>query len=80
MTCTARRPVSRLRWFDLHLSRTSGLETDRNRERVAMYWTATKCRRASASLERQEAIEEAPSPARGDRQGCTECRRFPLRV
>ena len=31
--------------------------------------------------ERQEAIEEAPmSRARGEPQGCTECRRFPLRA
>ena len=37
-------------------------------------------RRVCASLERQEAIEEAPRRARGEPQGCTERRRFPLRA
>ena len=35
---------------------------------------------ATFVAERQEAIEEAPRLARGDPQGCTECRRSPLRA
>ena len=37
-------------------------------------------RRVCASLERQEAIDEAPSVARGVQQGYTERTRFPLRA
>ena len=68
----------------LHLSRPSGLVVYAHchRELVTKSWTArmTTDRWTRSSLERQEAIEEAPRRARGDRQGCTECRRFPLRV
>ena len=68
----------------LHLSRPSGLVVYAHchRELVTKSWTATMTtdRWTCSSLERQEAIEEAPRRARGDRQGCTECRRFPLQT
>ena len=68
----------------LHLSRPSGLVVYAHchRELVTKSWTATMTtdRWTCSSLERQEAIEEASRRARGDRQGCTECRRFPLRA
>ena len=35
---------------------------------------------AVARLERKEAFEKAPRPARGELQCCTEFRRFPLRA
>ena len=84
VTCTARRPVI---VRDVRDSSTIGLRAseraspellDRTHsESLATFWT---CHVTVSRWRGKRPSRRRPCQARGDRQGCTECRRFPLRA
>ena len=76
------RETARARGTSKNLSTTQVLDVCRhkNRRELKDLIDFTVAPDADARRKRKEVIQQAPSRARADRQGCTECRRFPLRA